>query len=131
MCCYVFRGIPYVSKDRGIRMQAIGDFFAENTNYDVISLQEVWTEHDYQLLRKAAEKNLPFAHYFYRWVERIDTFFLVDFFPINLKCISLEYVILFQWCGWFGLMHFIKISNYFDSISCLVCQWLRTSNSPW
>lgn len=50
-------------------MQAIGDFFAESKNYDVISLQEVWTEHDFQLIRKAAEKNLPFSHYFYRWVH--------------------------------------------------------------
>lgn len=62
-----FRGIPYVSKDRGIRMEAIGKFFAENDKYDVISLQEVWTEHDYQLLRQAAEKNLPYSHYFYRY----------------------------------------------------------------
>lgn len=62
-----FRGIPYVSRDRDIRMHAIGDFFDANAQYDVISLQEVWTEHDYQLLRKAAEKNLPFSHYFYRY----------------------------------------------------------------
>lgn len=64
----IFRGIPYVSKDRGIRMQAIGKFFAENSNYDVIALQEVWAEHDYQLLRQAAEENLPYSHYFYRYV---------------------------------------------------------------
>lgn len=49
-----------------MRMQAIGNFFAENDKYDVISLQEVWTEHDYQLIRKLAEKYLPFSHYFYR-----------------------------------------------------------------
>lgn len=64
---FLFRGIPYISKDRGVRMQAIGDFFATNDHYDVISLQEVWTEHDYQLIRKVAEKNLPFSHYFYRY----------------------------------------------------------------
>lgn len=64
ICC--FRGIPYVSKDREIRMQAIGNFFASSSCYDVISLQEVWTEHDYQLIRKIAEKQFSFSHYFYR-----------------------------------------------------------------
>lgn len=63
---FIIRGIPYVSKDRELRMEAIGNFFAENECYDVISLQEVWTEHDYQVIRKAAENHLPFAHYFYR-----------------------------------------------------------------
>lgn len=67
-CAFSCRGIPYISKDRGVRMQAIGDFFASNDHYDVISLQEVWTEHDYQLIRKLAERTLPFAHYFYRYV---------------------------------------------------------------
>lgn len=47
-------------------MQAIGDFLATNDHYDMISLQEVWTEHDYQVIRKLAAKNLPFSHYFYR-----------------------------------------------------------------
>lgn len=68
---FVFRGIPYFSKDRGIRMEAIGKFFAENNNFDVISLQEVWTEHDYELLRQAAEKNLPYSHYFHRYTNLI------------------------------------------------------------
>lgn len=60
------RGIPYVSKDRDLRMQAIGNFLAENEKFDIVSLQEVWTECDYQLIRKIAEKSLPFSHYFYR-----------------------------------------------------------------
>lgn len=60
------RGIPFVSKDRELRMEAIGNFLAENEQYDVVSLQEVWTEHDYQFIRKIAEKQLPFSHYFYR-----------------------------------------------------------------
>lgn len=66
--CFFFfsRGIPYISKDRDIRMPAIGEFLAANNHYDVISLQEVWTEHDYQLIRKIAEKTLPFSYYFYR-----------------------------------------------------------------
>lgn len=55
-----------MSKDRNVRMNAIGNFLADNDGYDVISLQEVWSETDYQLIRKIAEKSLPFAHYFYR-----------------------------------------------------------------
>lgn len=60
------RGIPYVSKDRHSRIEAIGNFLSENDHYDVVSLQEVWTEHDYQKIKKLAENVLPYAHYFYR-----------------------------------------------------------------
>lgn len=59
------RGIPFVSKDRQLRVEAIGEFLA-NGGFDVVSLQEVWSEHDYQLLKKRTENTLPFAHYFYR-----------------------------------------------------------------
>lgn len=63
-----FRGIPYVAKDRQLRMEAIGNFLVGNNNYDVISFQEVWTETDYQLIQKLVENHLPFSHYFYRYV---------------------------------------------------------------
>jgi sphingomyelin phosphodiesterase 2 len=64
---FIFRGIPYVSKDRDIRVKAIGDLLADG-NYDIVSLQEVWAESDYQYLKKRTEGALPFAHYFYRFV---------------------------------------------------------------
>uniref|UniRef100_A0A182J841 sphingomyelin phosphodiesterase n=1 Tax=Anopheles atroparvus TaxID=41427 RepID=A0A182J841_ANOAO len=60
-------GIPYVSKDREIRVKAIGDVLASG-NYDVVSLQEVWSESDYQYLRQRVENVLPFCHYFYSGV---------------------------------------------------------------
>lgn len=60
-------GIPYVSKDRAIRVEAIGDVLASG-NYDIVSLQEVWSDSDYQYLRKRVEGVLPFAHYFYSGV---------------------------------------------------------------
>ncbi|XP_055638499.1 putative neutral sphingomyelinase [Toxorhynchites rutilus septentrionalis] len=60
-------GIPYVSKDRTVRVDAIGDVLASG-KYDVVSLQEVWSDSDYQTLRKRAEAVLPFAHYFYSGV---------------------------------------------------------------
>lgn len=60
-------GIPYVSKDRAIRVEAIGDVLASG-NYDIVSLQEVWSDSDYQYLKKRVEGVLPFAHYFYSGV---------------------------------------------------------------
>ncbi|XP_055542294.1 putative neutral sphingomyelinase [Wyeomyia smithii] len=60
-------GIPFISKDREVRVQAIGDVLASG-NYDIVSLQEVWSDNDYQYLRKRVEGVLPFAHYFYSGV---------------------------------------------------------------
>lgn len=60
-------GIPYVSKDRAVRVEAIGDVLASG-NYDIVSLQEVWSDSDYQYLKKRVEGVLPFAHYFYSGV---------------------------------------------------------------
>ncbi|XP_062552536.1 putative neutral sphingomyelinase [Armigeres subalbatus] len=60
-------GIPYVSKDRPVRVEAIGDVLASG-NYDIVSLQEVWSDSDYQYLKKRVEGVLPFAHYFYSGV---------------------------------------------------------------
>lgn len=60
-------GIPYVSKDRAVRVEAIGDVLSSG-NYDIVSLQEVWSDSDYQYLKKRVEGVLPFAHYFYSGV---------------------------------------------------------------
>lgn len=60
-------GIPYISKDRDVRINAIGDQLATG-KYDMVSLQEVWSENDYQTLKKQTELVLPFAHYFYSGV---------------------------------------------------------------
>lgn len=69
-----YRGIPYVSKDRQLRVEAIGEYLAEG-NFDVVSLQEVWSEHDYQYLKKRTENVLPYAHYFYRFVFKFSKLF--------------------------------------------------------
>lgn len=50
-------------------MEAIGEFLAAG-NFDVVSLQEVWSESDYQYLKKRTENVLPFAHYFYRYMYK-------------------------------------------------------------
>ncbi|XP_041777826.1 putative neutral sphingomyelinase [Anopheles merus] len=60
-------GIPYVSKDRETRVKAIGDVLASG-NYDIVSLQEVWSDSDYQYLKQRVENVLPFCHYFYSGV---------------------------------------------------------------
>lgn len=59
------RGIPLISKDRDIRIQAIGDELA-NGNYDVVSLQEVWCKNDFEKLHERTKDVLKYSHYFYR-----------------------------------------------------------------
>lgn len=46
-------------------MKAIGEELSKG-DFDVVSLQELWSESDYQYLKKVTETVLPFAHYFYR-----------------------------------------------------------------
>lgn len=48
-------------------MDAIGEEIATG-KYDIVSLQEVWSETDYQNIRKRVESVLPYAHYFYSGV---------------------------------------------------------------
>lgn len=60
-------GIPYVSKDRAGRMQAIAEKFASE-NYDIICLQEVWSVNDFKMLKAKTEEQLPYSHYFYSGV---------------------------------------------------------------
>ncbi|KAH8319494.1 hypothetical protein KR067_011372, partial [Drosophila pandora] len=67
---YVFsnsRGIPYVSSNRGPRIEAICKELASG-KYDIVSLQEVWTQQDSELLQKATLAVLPYAHYFHSGV---------------------------------------------------------------
>ncbi|KAH8301202.1 hypothetical protein KR018_007507 [Drosophila ironensis] len=60
-------GIPYVSSDRGPRIEAICKELASG-NYDIVSMQEVWTQQDSERLQKATEAVLPYAHYFHSGV---------------------------------------------------------------
>lgn len=54
-----------MSKDRQERVEAIGTELAKG-NFDVVSLQEVWTTDDYEYLRARAHDVLPYSHYFHR-----------------------------------------------------------------
>lgn len=61
----ISRGIPYVSKDRLARMNAIAEAFADGS-YDIVCLQEVWSINDFRNIVTKAQKKLPFSHYFFR-----------------------------------------------------------------
>lgn len=54
-----------MSKDREARVRRIAEELATG-RYDVVSLQEVWSETDFQYLKSQSEAVLPYSHYFYR-----------------------------------------------------------------
>lgn len=60
-------GIPYVSKDRKVRMEAIAEKFSTG-EYDIISLQEVWSIDDFKMIRAKIAEQLPYSHYFHSGV---------------------------------------------------------------
>ncbi|XP_050294740.1 putative neutral sphingomyelinase [Anthonomus grandis grandis] len=59
--------LAVVSKNRKSRILAIAEVISKN-NYDVVCLQEVWTNRDFFLLRDGLHKCLPYSHYFYSGV---------------------------------------------------------------
>lgn len=65
---FVTRGLKYISKDRDVRIQAIADALARS-DYDIVNLQELWVFADFELIRNATSKKLPFCKYFYRSVS--------------------------------------------------------------
>lgn len=62
------RGIPLVSQDRNVRIDAISCVLSSG-KYDLVSLQEVWSEDNYQTIRDKVKAVLPFSHYFYRYAR--------------------------------------------------------------
>ncbi|CAB3369187.1 Hypothetical predicted protein [Cloeon dipterum] len=60
-------GIPFLSKDVPTRMNAIGNFLAQSS-FDIVCLQEVWSNTDFELLRTKVQQNLPYSHYFHSGV---------------------------------------------------------------
>mgnify|MGYP003476955172 FL=1 len=45
-------------------MNAIAEHLAES-NYDLISLQEVWSEYDFNRIRERLRDFYPYSHYFF------------------------------------------------------------------
>ena len=61
----VYRGLKYVSKYRRKRVDAIARFLADS-DYDIVTLQELWVFADYEHVREAVSKKLPYSKFFYR-----------------------------------------------------------------
>lgn len=62
------RGIPFISKDRDVRVAAIAEELSGGA-YDVVSLQEVWSLDDFDLIRQRTIDVLPYSHYFHRFLD--------------------------------------------------------------
>ncbi|KAK4005005.1 Neutral sphingomyelinase [Daphnia magna] len=60
-------GIAGVSKDRKIRIDAIGNHLQSGC-YDFVFLQEVWVEEDFQLIANKVANVMPHSHYFHSGV---------------------------------------------------------------
>ena len=56
-------GLYGVSKFRRERMKAIGEYLAE-TSYDIVLLEEVWCEEDFQLIKILCQGSYPYSHFF-------------------------------------------------------------------
>ncbi|KAH9929680.1 Endonuclease/exonuclease/phosphatase [Fomitopsis serialis] len=57
-------GLKYVSKFRSERMSAIAHALA-SSDYDVITLQEVWVYGDFEMIRTAVSNQMPYSKFFY------------------------------------------------------------------
>ena len=59
--------MKYVSKFREERVAAIANVLSV-ADYDIITLQELWVFSDYEYVRTAVSKKLPYSKFFYRCV---------------------------------------------------------------
>ncbi|KAI9275302.1 Endonuclease/exonuclease/phosphatase [Helicostylum pulchrum] len=57
-------GLAFISKYRKLRLQAIAHSLS-SCSYDIITLQEVWVQEDYQYILDKVKHTLPYAKYFY------------------------------------------------------------------
>ncbi|XP_071943069.1 putative neutral sphingomyelinase [Antedon mediterranea] len=57
-------GVPYLSKDKEIRFKKIIQELAKG-DYDIVALQEVFTNSDIKDLQEGLKNVLPYSHYFY------------------------------------------------------------------
>ncbi|KAI3386621.1 hypothetical protein SNEBB_008753 [Seison nebaliae] len=56
-------GLLYVSKHRRKRIAGLAEYLASE-NYDMVGLQEIWCQCDFDLLKRRLQMKLPFSHYF-------------------------------------------------------------------
>lgn len=63
---YVFRGLKYVSKFRSQRLRAIAERLArDGDHYDIVALQEIWVEEDFEMLKTVTGSQFRYRKYFY------------------------------------------------------------------
>ncbi|XP_013185710.2 putative neutral sphingomyelinase [Amyelois transitella] len=60
-------GIPFVSKNRKERIEAITKYLL-SSSHNIVCLQEVWSEQDYLFIKENLKLKLPYSHYFYSGV---------------------------------------------------------------
>ncbi|KAG8321041.1 Sphingomyelin phosphodiesterase 2, neutral membrane (Neutral sphingomyelinase) [Homalodisca vitripennis] len=65
--CFQVGGIVGISKDRADRMAAIADVLSSG-KFDIVCLQELWSQDDYNNIVLRVQKVLPFTHYFFSGV---------------------------------------------------------------
>ncbi|KAL0074128.1 Endonuclease/exonuclease/phosphatase [Phycomyces blakesleeanus] len=57
-------GLYLIASKRKVRLQAIAELL-ESSEYDIVALQEVWLQEDFDMIRTKTSIKLPFAKYFY------------------------------------------------------------------
>lgn len=57
-------GLRFVSKDRDLRIRAIAAYLA-NSHYDIVCLQELWINSDFEFVRREVADVLPHARFFH------------------------------------------------------------------
>jgi sphingomyelin phosphodiesterase 2 len=60
-------GIPFISKDKDTRIKNIAQFLSKS-DYDLVSLQELWSDNDYEYLKSVLKLAFPYFHYFHSGV---------------------------------------------------------------
>lgn len=78
------RGLKFVSKFRPQRLRAISERIArDGANYDIIALQEIWVEEDYDLLISLTQPQFPYHKYFYSGILSGPGLLVISKWPIH------------------------------------------------
>lgn len=63
--CWAIAYVPFLSSpDRKARIKAIAEYLAFS-DYDIVCLQELWTNADREIIKKACQEALPHSVTFY------------------------------------------------------------------
>lgn len=65
-----FRGLKFVGKNRPIRIRELAKVLIAN-KYDIVCLQELWCEEDFEYLKLTCEERFKYSHYFKRFIHYV------------------------------------------------------------